>query len=116
MIMKPNELRELDNYLATHVMGWTWDGHAAGVWREYRNGPMATPSFQPTTDPADAMEVLTKCMKQTAAITLFEHHSEIFIGTDDTEIDVKIKADTLELAICQFAKRLFTHPNRKQKR
>jgi hypothetical protein len=126
--MNNKELRELDAWIAEHVMGWInlefytppfnemeqsfpdepfWRGHkiVRDLW-------MAVPRY--TTDPAAAMIVLEKCSKDRAVVvngTKGKHQIvELKRGTSglmsfDEEI---IDAETLPLAICLFAKKLLS--------
>ena len=66
--------------------------------------PIDTPRY--TTDPADAMEVLKKC----STLTPYAISNNI-TGFMVSDLDKKSRygiGETLELAICLFAKKLFT--------
>ena len=120
--MKPNELRELDAWMAEHVMGWRMVNHLRDfcsgsficnrgadclVWDWSHRGCNA---WTPTTDPAAAFAVLEKCA---ARLGDFEH---ISINCCEGEFAIKmahanwdwINAPTLPLAICLFAKQLYS--------
>ena len=135
--MTDTELRELDAWIAERVMGWKTVkfinqldnvGHGKPVAQFYHH-PMegiciSVPgqmnrikSFLPTTDPAAAMQVLEKCCakleKDGMSVGICKSAdgwdvSDVFFGVgylSDTQGDV---AETLPLAICQFAKKLFS--------
>lgn len=120
-----NETRELDAWIAEHVMGWTWedyddnngkyllstDGFNYGV-QHWNNHPPTYMNFLPryTSNPGAAMGVLEKCIAKSMPcfqdsgggnIRIFAHD-----GLDGEEFSVEAK--TLPLAICLFAKELFT--------
>lgn len=122
MTTTEQELRELDAWIAEHVMGWKarklnrrdlinhlmppqsiTDGFG-----KYDADPMfqtnvtGVPNY--TTEPAAAMEVLKKCMDM-AVVTLFEKAKG---GYEVRWQQMSASAETLELAICLFAKKLFT--------
>ena len=73
--------------------------------------------FHPTTDPADAMEVLEKCLQKLGG------HEQVAMSFDDTTkpfiYGIRmahanwdwIYAETLPLSICKLAKKLFTKEN-----
>lgn len=118
--MNDTELRELDAWIAEHVMGWTIfkttdDWHKAGSPTSRTIQVLdQTPHFdipKYTTDPAAAMMVLEKCGS--------ENTIAIYFGTDgvwhveheniyEDRVDFQAKAETLPLAICLFAKQLFS--------
>lgn len=132
-----NELRELDAWIAEYVLGYVWlpDHGRSGKFylydkptpldlKESKHGlsPIEhgvhhrVPSF--TTDAAEALKVLEKC------VFAIPTHHEIKIGMarngsflvsvqyDDFEPNSHkdSNADTLPLAICLFAKQLFSKP------
>jgi hypothetical protein len=123
--MTDTEKRELDAWIAVNIMKWQevkpWDinpGHGQFVIRH--GVPVAPPpifKFEPTTDPAAAMEVLKKC-----AAKLYPSDEVQIYGNDedggyvifspetkDAEgFVLESDAKTLELAICLFAKKLFS--------
>lgn len=116
--MTTNELMELEEF-CLKLIGWTkcshklcsgWhspDGSASGDWPH------------PTTDPAAAMEVLKKCAEQSeilAGNVMVAKYRDLenfegwrvaldVYGMATYKIDVV--SETLELAICLFAKKLF---------
>jgi len=110
----PEELRELDAWIAEHVMGlvrhpcWYTHEHWEGVWR-VPDGTKGFNKFRPTTDPAAAMAVLEKCAEVESPVsvaTCFEAGTwSVFVGG---HWDEKRSAETLPLAICLFAKALFS--------
>lgn len=132
--MTKKELRELDAWIAEHVMGYLW------LWRIHYGDPLkaifksaesaseyandwqeVTESNNPknrfagwnsnvpfyTTDPAAAMEVLKKCLDFTWIGFGKKLTSENLYSLTDRMI-IDSKSETLELAICLFAKKLFT--------
>lgn len=123
--MNATDCRQLDAWIAEHVLGWKWfkylpeDNHAyAGCRtladRKHRflvkakgDEPLAEDAFynipKSTTDPAAAMLVLEKCCQRwPAAIRVC--YSE---GWSQPWSFGREKADTLPLAICQFARKAF---------
>jgi len=95
--MTTQELRELDAWIAEHVFGVS----------------VPHPFFKPTEDPRGAMDVLKKCAEK--------HQHDIAIGTAGPtdwrvwagELNGATYASSLELAICLFAKQLFSKPTTK---
>lgn len=60
--------------------------------------------FSPTTDAADAMKVLDKCLEKASGIHIMRHPEGIeFVITAP---GVQLRAETLPLAICLFARQL----------
>jgi hypothetical protein len=119
--MTNTELRELDAWIAENVMGWK----RANFLSSYGKGrfmvsretgdimayDLKGEGFQPTTDPAAAMEVLKKCGKtKKNAIEIFcLRPDENRSGKESYWVnDPKTESETLELAIALFAKKLFT--------
>lgn len=110
--MSDKEMRELDAWIAAHVMGWVngkcrnddeFHISSTGSGNVFANNCL----FQPTVDPAAAMLVLKKCMTQTA-ITLGTEKDDVKSCGDKADLWGREEASTLELAICLFAKRLFS--------
>lgn len=119
------ELRELDAWIAEHVMGWrrindiqrlSKSGefflHAAeGPFVHERQNYIK--KFSPTTDPAAAMMVLEKCLSSDNLTMPIEidrkrHKGGRFrIETGVISNSILAIEDTLPLAICRFAKQLF---------
>lgn len=125
------EMRDLEIWLAEHAMGWkrlTEDGeedadrtfrvhaHHYGVFRTHDGGGFD--QWEPTYYREDAMELLEKC-----AEFLYTKDSNIELGqwlNEDTEkvewivshdrcmVNPMGQASTLQLAICLFAKKLFS--------
>ena len=115
--MTDKELRELDAWIAEHVMGWRKVGLLANFiagtflcntsadclahdWK--KESRIST--WKPTTDTAAAMEVLKKCLSVQTEIHICQHWEGTYgiIGRHD------VVGETFELAICLFAKTLFT--------
>jgi hypothetical protein len=138
--MNEKEMRELDAWIAEHVMGWKWfafppvtDGTRkwtillkTSSWQRRQGGKQVSAPHkndeidigsvpQYTTDPAAAMEVLRKIGEEMGGRTYglrihgpsAEFKVHFWTVTDD-EFDVEANAPTLELAICLFAKQLFS--------
>lgn len=135
--MNTLELRELDAWIAEHVMKFKetqepddytadsmsqWYKHTAYgqyEWRvivstpyECKHHPEGKPfqhswkNFKPAADPAAAMEVLKKCLDEK---TIFISHGTTgFWIADCDKKSCYQTGQTLELTICQFAKKLFT--------
>lgn len=101
--MDTKEMRELDAWIAEHVMGWKISFRAGEVeiWRT----PSGTAVFHPTTDPAAAMEVLKKCGER--ACTTVYRTKGAWVVTSSILVGAEADAPTPELAICLFAKALF---------
>lgn len=112
------ELQELNEWIAVNVFnckkhseGWepgdTWEGELDCLVSE----------FTPTTDPAAAFEVLKKCLETREMPNFYKLLSDetysirvVADGCCSLEQGKKIQviAETLELAICLFAKHLFS--------
>lgn len=119
--MNATELRELDAWIAEHVMGLVpyKNGitEASKNWWIDKSKDEIKQKFNPTTDPAAAMEVLKKCAEKmeeeyddsrSIAINK-ERLTEIwFVSETDVANGISESAKTPELAICLFAKKLFT--------
>jgi hypothetical protein len=125
--MTTQELRELDAWIAEHVMGWKKVGLLADFtkgtficntsadclaedWK--KDGRTAT--WKPTTDSAAAMEVLKMCAEKCCVkmrhqdLGLWCVWQHQFTGEMEGALDnPEGNATTLELAICLFAKKLF---------
>jgi len=116
--MSDTELRELDAFIAEHVMEATWCGPnllLAGelIFKKDRNAliTIGYPNgrFTPTTDPAAAMEVLERCVSESP-----QHKIEILKAGDEWLLQYKdgcvyetAQDATLPLAICEIARKLF---------
>lgn len=118
------ELRELDAWIAEHVMGKRVF-HAASSkgsdwwWNPYDQCVMTSPSewsgterrsFKPTEYADDAMAVLKKCAEKVSpwAIQLFCPRADMSEGWTLTCPGIVVYETTLELAICRFAQKLFS--------
>jgi Phage ABA sandwich domain len=128
--MTPTEQRELDAWIAEHVMGYRWTkierrGKTNHLFpsEQFRFEPAVdnfndnggAPSF--TTDPAAAMEVLKRCADKVTAefgsLDIDGQGNSWLIsaqmrGEFAADVEHETEAKTLELAICLFAKKLFT--------
>jgi len=124
------ELRELDACIAEHVMGWTKVAGTNSLDHPGRFTVLADRiligqnmgariiEYNPTADPAAAMAVLEKCV---AKCDESGDSVDISISTPDGgfevgrmqvgfewNIELNTKSKTLPLAICLFAKQLFS--------
>lgn len=128
--MKTEELRELDSHLAEHVMGRPITPH----WECHKCLQNVSPNFvkfnethdgcggdcewleapKYTTEPAAAMDVLKRCFEFYEPISLYRLLSDgaFSIKCNSNEItgceETQVYAETLELAICLFSKKLFS--------
>ena len=116
------ELRELDAWIWTHVLGWVpfreeeyphRNGYALGDDTGEKCLECDMP--QCSTDPAAAMQVLEKCAvelggegERACAVEWLPMEEEWRIIETDTPDGVRAQAKTLPLAICLFAKELFS--------
>lgn len=124
--MNQNELRELNTWIAEHVMGWikcdVKNLDHSGRFSISDTGfvlihapRVQIKQFRPTTDTAAAFEVLKKCLDNQRE---FGFGDPCFISKDGGYWLRAVKdgkhidgeAETLELAICLFAKKIFTKP------
>lgn len=115
--MTAKELRELDAWIAEYVMGC----RLVDMLRDLKDftflksddsgvlllmpGSKKLISFSPTTDPADAMMVLEKCVEFTS-LAISNGTTGFMISDMDKKSRWEIQ-DSLPLAICLFAKKLF---------
>ncbi len=112
--MTTTEHQELNSYLAKHVMAWKRHKFYNGkkkmplYWLE--DGDVVNTQFHPTTDPSAAMGVLKKCLEKSGYGLIVDIH-------DDAGFSIEQRSpfnphstgeETLELAICLFAKKLFS--------
>lgn len=116
--MTTEEMRALDAWIAEHVMNYK-RGHPGGSKEEYWQPPPykfgvipfeKVPHF--TTDPAAALEVLNGCIKSNhGRIMIEDFGKDVVVGfwnSDHEHFYGEAQAKTLELAICKFAKALFS--------
>ena len=112
--MNTEEMRELDAWIFQHVFGYI-------PWREeeypHRNGwakgdeygekvlDYDKPEF--TTSPADALAVLRECYPQVGGSSIQTAFIGQYLVWHGDNFDQRVKADTIELAICLFARQLF---------
>lgn len=126
--MTEKELRELDAWIAEHVMGLTRAESplhiVGGTFAVHQSegkvyihvGRNNIAPFCPTTDPAASMQVMEKCAEE-----LYEKGANLELGKSYDDENQKTEwfvahdrtilshyAATLPLAICLFAKQLFT--------
>ena len=94
--MTTQELRELDAWIAEHVMG----------------AIVPHPFFKPTEDPRGARDVLKKCA-ESVNVTVSAYGNYWIVGNN--KLGDLVKTDSLELSICLFAKQLFSQTTKKEK-
>lgn len=123
--MSEKELRELDAWIAEHVMGCKpWDEEKVRCILQPNEFVLSIPSkivrarigagqtadFEPTSNHASAMMVLEKCFERVGLIDMSRVKVEPFnfcVGAT-YKTGCESEASTLPLAICLFAKKLFT--------
>ena len=102
--MDQKQQLELDAWIAEHVMGWKES--------DIIKRPAMIPSF--CSDPAAAMVVLKKCAEKCGINGIVIEPpvggvlTDWFVAQNCTAMIYH--APTIELAICLFAKGLFSHP------
>lgn len=108
--MTDAEKRELNEWIAKHVFGLD----AETDWYVDRKAGcdvMMKSSWAPTEDEADAMKVLKKCHTQccveTGETANIANTKRGFFARSIYK-DIVSEAETLELAICLFAKKIFS--------
>ena len=107
------ELRELDAWIAEHVMGWKptvslcqpRGDEVPRYWSIGGGRSVHMKSFNPTTDPAAAMTVLKKILTDHPRGSAMVGYAG---GFNEQWSCGRANAKTLELAICECAKQLFT--------
>jgi hypothetical protein len=130
------EMRELDAHLAEHVMGYRWWFDVLALecmlcpldetWPERKGFKLHDSKpfgardytdlslFKPTTDPAAVMMVLEKCARR---LQEQDNDETVSIGCDDPYFvvektncipNLRVESETLPLAICFFARSLFS--------
>lgn len=127
----PEQIAELDAWIAEHVMGWRWllitatDKLGSDQWYQLIHPDEKWPNrwqiqqvdgpdgkhpdytdlscFKPTTDPAAAMQVLEKCVAARKNIHI-KWGDRCYCVWDGW---FEAFAPTLPLAICLFAKKLY---------
>jgi len=107
--MNTSERIKLEAWIAENVMGWEWrDTDQEEGWAIKGEGWACEDSFTPefTTNPAAAMEVLKRCVEKAADAICITQTAKGNYLIDHLEIGTS--ALTLELAICKFAKILFS--------
>lgn len=133
--MSDKELRELDAWISEHVMGLSLCTRHIAILEENefvlsipskivraRIGNNPTVNFEPTIYSAATMEVLKKCaehmkngiwgiaspMDDSVASTIKKPSQGWVVGFIGKPSNFDVEAETLELAICLFAKKLYS--------
>jgi len=119
MKLTPIELRELDAWIAENVMGVI----IVKVRCRDKSEVICPDVKRYTTDPAAAMEVLKKCGYKIQGrdyprgfghyfvrvyFAEIAHEWCVCLGNEKSDSSIYGQAETLEIAICLFAKKLFT--------
>ena len=125
--MNEKELRELDSWIAESIMGCkkVWilrdlkdftfiESKDSGVLLLLPSSKNILP-FKPTTDPAAAMMVLEKCCEQEKGTSIAIHKRGEWAVCSVGRTPNMSHAKTLPLAICLFAKKLFSPTSPKSK-
>jgi len=117
--MSDTEQKELNAWIAEHVMGWskeklgqlscagTFANQGGEVYIHDKGSYVRL--FHPTTDPAAAMQVLERCVDVATATIRKQSDGSFCVWWTDSETmeENYIIGKTLPLAICLFAKKLF---------
>ncbi len=130
--MTTSEMRELDAWISENIFGARISKSGRGSviatfgadTPEERDQiidakhPWDSNSWNPTTDPAAALEVLKKCADKVwldnPTITKCQHfkieiwNNGLWVVMQSEKADMFVEDETLELSICLFAKKLFT--------
>lgn len=120
--MTDDEMRQLDNWIAEHVMEWTVKyGDVEQQLCYDRNGKFVYLNFRPTIDAGSAMEVLKKLNTRLDCEDVAFGYCpgmewsggnwylySIFRENRSEIGQWRVNGETLELAICLFAKKLFS--------
>lgn len=104
--MTEQELRELDAWIAEHVMGWRsgFDADGKEVWIRGPQDFIEKSEWVPADDAA-AMAVLEKCIEREGSAVIYAGPDGGYIMCSDDIGDTH--GHTLPTCICLFAKKLF---------
>jgi hypothetical protein len=109
--MSANDMRELDAWIAEKVMEFKIKNGRCWVTRPVLKSLTKVAHVEVdfeiehyTTDPAAAMEVWKKCAEKQTTISIQKSKSGWRVVSMDSH---SFGCETLELAICLFAKKLF---------
>lgn len=118
--MTPAELHELDAHIAEHVMGWMKCGsinqldHNERFYVDDEKGVLiksyrfTITTWSPTTDAADSFAVLKKCAEHmNGASIAINKRGGFFNVAHAGSLHISVEAETLELAVAEFSKKLF---------
>ena len=113
--MNYEEIRELDAWISEHVFGakcghvWSVESGQSRCKKcnvQWDGKEVVMPYSK---DPSAAMEVLKKCIEGRTVVIGSPSQSEYLISwLKSDSIYFHTKAETFELAICLFAKKIFT--------
>lgn len=98
--MITEEMRELDAWIAEHVMGW----HIS----RYGQGSYIHNHWQPTESPSDAMAVLERCAEKCPVAIDKNRTGWTVCRIDHLTATQLTHGDTIPLAICLFARKVFS--------
>jgi hypothetical protein len=120
--MTPTDQQKLNALIAEKVMGWKKGRtvfnleYKKNYFMHCEEGPIVQRfeksaevyPFNPTTDPAQALEVLKKCLEKTCAEIHLLANGEFAVCWEDEKRcrTITKTAPTLQLAICLFAAEL----------
>jgi len=107
-----NEMLEYDAWIAEHVMGYIGELEYPDEYWKWEDDAHTsqTLEYHPTIDPVAAMEVL-KVLQENHMVVLSKLPTgsfEVAKLTAYSSLDFTTTAKTEELAICLFAKKLFS--------
>lgn len=118
MSEQTRELRELDAWIAEHVMGMkviskydprptvgTEDDYFVREWIDVSH---SLPHY--TTSDADALAVLRKCLEKSAFGLAIQDTTKGYSISFKIDWSHEAHAETLPLAICLFARKIFETP------
>ncbi len=111
--MTTQERDELRDWIHVNVFGWTPCKEAAYPQRKAfeKDGEIMIHGDHPDypTDPAAALLVLEKCLTRfTGSIQIWDSSVSVVKTYKVGALDFDVTAETLPLALCQFAKKLYS--------
>lgn len=107
--MTTEEIDDLNRFLAEKVMGWKI---LPSGWFDRSYGNIHGLGFwHPDRDPSNAMDVLKKCADKSPKVEISSFGTCWIVGSN--QVSEPSKAQSIEQAICLFAKQLFSQPTTK---